>query len=140
MEVPGDANSVHCKFCKSVFRAKLYDIKEHAKNKKHLVNSVPLSSSRQLKINFPKVEKNNDVTRNEARLALFIAEHCSINTSDHLVDVVKKCFGDDTRGTQMSLRRTKCTVLIKHVMMPHFVEKLKEDINRRKFSVLLDEY
>ena len=39
----------------------------------------------------------------------------------------------------MSLHRTKCTAIIKHVMMPHFVEKLKEDIGERKYSILLDE-
>ncbi|KAK3886341.1 hypothetical protein Pcinc_009497 [Petrolisthes cinctipes] len=31
MEIPGDANNARCKYCNSVFRAKLYDIKEHAK-------------------------------------------------------------------------------------------------------------
>lgn len=39
----------------------------------------------------------------------------------------------------MSLHRKKCTVIIKHVMMPHFVGKLKEDISGRNFSLLLDE-
>lgn len=71
-------------------------------------------------------------------MALFRSRTLSINTSDHLVDV-KKCFDDDTRVTQISLHRTKCTAILKHVTMPHFIDKLKEDINGRKFSVLLDE-
>lgn len=90
MEIPGDANNARCKFCNSVFRAKLYDIKEHAKSKKHLTNSEPFSSARHMKINFHKLDKSNTVAWNEAQLALFVANHCSINTSDHLVDVVKK--------------------------------------------------
>lgn len=139
MEIPGDASNARCRFCNSVFRAKLYDIKEHSKSKKHLTNSEPFSSARQMKISLHKLDKSNTVARNEAQLALFIAEHCSMNTSDHLVDVVKKCFGDDKRGMEMSLHRTKCTAVIKHVMMPHFVSKLREDINGRKFSLLLDE-
>ena len=81
MEIPGDANNVHCKFCKAVTRAKVYYIKEHAKSKKHLKNSEPFSSSRQMKINFSEVEKSNDVASNEAQLALFVAEHCSVNTT-----------------------------------------------------------
>lgn len=62
-----------------------------------------------------------------------------MNTSDHLVDVVKKCFGDDKRGMEMSLHETKCTIIINHVMMPHFVGKLKEDISGTKFCLLLDD-
>ena len=37
------------------------------------------------------------------------------------------------------MHRTKCTAIIKHVLMPHFVSKLKEDIGDRKYSILLDE-
>lgn len=139
VEIPGDTNSARCKFCNSVYRTKLFDIKEHAKSKKHLTNSEPFSSARQMKINFHKVDKSKTVARNEAQLALFVAQHCSMNTSDHLVDVVKKCFGHDKREIEMSLHRTKCTVTIKHVMMPQFVGKLKEDISDTKCSFLLDE-
>ncbi len=49
--------NVLCKYCKATFRAKYYNIKDHAGSKKHEVNSVPFSSFRQAKISFPKVEK-----------------------------------------------------------------------------------
>lgn len=139
-EVPTDERSVLCKYCKTTFRAKYYDIKDHAKSKKHQVNSAPFSSSRQAKISFPKVEKSRDVARAEAHLALFVAKHCAISSCDHLVDVVKKCFSDKTSEVaKLAMHRTKCTAILKHVLMPHFVSKLKEDIGDRKYSILLDE-
>lgn len=137
-EVPNDEKSVYCKYCKTKIRAKFYDIKDHSKSKKHQVNSEPFSSSRQSKINFPKVEKSRDVSRAEAQLCLFIAKHCATRSCDHLVDVIKKCFSNKT-SADMAMHRTKCTAVLKNVLMPHFVAKLKEDIGDRKYSVLLDE-
>ncbi len=98
------------------------------------MNSAPFCSSRQAKISFPKVKKFRDVARAEAHLALFVAKHCAISSCDHLVDVVKKCFSDKT-SSEVAMHRTKCTAIIKNVLMPHFVSKLKEDIG----DILLDE-
>jgi len=75
-EVPNDEKSVYCKYCKTKIRAKFYDIKDHSKSKKHQVNSEPFSSSRQSKINFPKVEKSCDVSRAEAQLCLYCKTLC----------------------------------------------------------------
>ncbi len=130
--------SIFCKYCKTTFRAKYYDIEDHARSKKHQVNSAPFSSFRQAKISFPSVEKSRDVTQAETHLALFVAKHCAKSSCDHLVDVVKKCFSDKT-SAEVAMHRTKCTAIIKHVLMPHFVSKLKEDKSDRKYSILLDE-
>ncbi|XP_037780274.1 uncharacterized protein LOC119576699 [Penaeus monodon] len=126
-EVPNDEKSVSCKYCKTKIRAKFYDIKDHSESKKHQVNSEPFSSSRQSKINFPKVEKSRDVSRAEAQLCLFIAKHCATRSCDHLVDVIKKCFLNKT-SADMAMHRTKCTAVLKNALMPHFVAKLIEDI------------
>ncbi len=122
----------------TTFRAKYYDIQDHARSKKHHVNSALFSSSRQAKLSFPVVEKSRDVARAETHLALFVAKHCVISSCDHLVDVVKKCFSDKT-SAEVPVHRAKCTAIIKHVRMPHFVSKLKDDIGDRKYSILLDE-
>ncbi|XP_068210356.1 E3 SUMO-protein ligase KIAA1586-like [Palaemon carinicauda] len=138
MEVPSDTRNAYCKYCKTTIRAKFCDIKDHSKSKKHQVNSEPFSSSRQSKISFPKAEKSRDVARAEAQLCLFIAKHCAISSCDDLVDIIKKRFSDKT-ATELAMHRSKCTAVLKNVLMPHFIAKLKEDIGDRKYSILLDE-
>lgn len=63
--------------------------------------------------------------------------HCPSNNSiDHLSDLCKNQF-DDT--SKVRLHRTKCTAIIKNVLAPHFINKLKEDISFSKYSILVDE-
>ncbi|XP_071746205.1 uncharacterized protein [Lepeophtheirus salmonis] len=138
VQIPTDEKNAYCKYCKTTIRAKLSDIKEHTKSKKHKLNSAIFSSSRQSKIIFSKVEKSRDLARAEAQLCLFIAKHCSIRSCGHRVDVIKKCFSDKTE-IDIAMHRTKCTAVLKNVLMPHFIDKLREDIGDRKYSILLDE-
>ena len=70
---------------------------------------------------------------------MFIAEHCSILTCDHLTDFCKAAFPNSKIATGMKLRRTKCSALLKNVLKPHFLDDLKQDIGDEKFSLLLDE-
>ncbi|XP_040582609.1 uncharacterized protein [Lepeophtheirus salmonis] len=79
-----------------------------------------------------------DSARVEAQLYLFIVKHCTIRSCDHLVDVIKKCFSDKT-AIDIAIHRTKCTAVLKNVLMPHFIDKLRKDIGNRKYSILLDE-
>jgi hypothetical protein len=39
----------------------------------------------------------------------------------------------------MQMHRTKCSNIIKNVLVPYFVEDLKIDLGNNKFSLLLDE-
>ncbi|CAB4068297.1 unnamed protein product [Lepeophtheirus salmonis] len=115
VQIPTDEKNAYCKYCKTTIRAKLSDIKEHT-----------------------KIEKSRDLARAEAQLCLFIAKHCSIRSCGHRVDVIKKCFYDKTE-IDIAMHRTKCTAVLKNVLMPHFIDKLREDIGDRKYSILLDE-
>ncbi len=58
-----------------------------------------------------------------------------MRSCDHLVDVGKKCFSDKT-SAEVAMHKTS---IMKHVLRPHFVSKLKENIGDRKYSILLDE-
>ncbi len=66
----------------------------------------------------------------EARLALYIAEHSSIYTVDHLTEVVKRLCEYDTKcpTNAIQLKRTKCTGIIKNVWYPYFNKRLIQDI------------
>lgn len=129
-----------CKFCRCIVSNsnKYSDLKAHMATKKHIANSNMLAPSRQRTIDFPKKAVNKTKSC-EAYTSLFIAEHCSVLTVDHLSLLLKKVGHDSDGIKDMHLHRTKCSHIIKNVLSPHFKDDLKEDIGQEKFSLLLDE-
>lgn len=75
----------------------------------------------------------------EGTLTLFIAEHCSTMSVDHLGELCSKCFKDSKATDGLKLHRTKCTEIMKNVLASHFRQELLDDIGNQKFSILLDE-
>jgi hypothetical protein len=73
----------------------------------------------------------------EGRLALFVAQHTSINIVDHLTDLCKNCFKKCDSSTYLQMHRTKCSNVIKNVWAPHFMKELCEDVGETPFSILL---
>lgn len=104
------------------------------------MNSDPFSSSRQRKVSFPVLGRTGlEVNKAEGGQTLFIAEHCAILASDHLTELCRRSFSDSEIAKKMTLRRTKCSAIIKNVLGPHFQLILREDIANQRFSLLLDE-
>lgn len=136
-----DNTKAYCKFCKVVIRARWPDIKTHSETRKHQLNSDAFSNIRQRKIEFTKVDNKVEIAvhRAEGRQALFIAEHCSILTSDHLVELCKGSFNDSITAANMKIKRSKCSALINNVLGPHFRTILRDDIGDQGYSLLLDE-
>lgn len=69
---------------------------------------------------------------------MFICEHCSILTTDHLSQVCKNRFSD-SQSADLQLHRTKCTNIIKNILAPHFYQELVGDIGDQEYSILIDE-
>ncbi|CAH1986939.1 unnamed protein product [Acanthoscelides obtectus] len=133
-----------CKFCSKILTSRYADLKSHGESKKHKENASVFSGRSlqgkvQQKIPFTAVTDQEDTKSAEGRLALFIAQHSSINISDHLIDMCKKAFINCSVSKNMQMHRTKCSNLIKNVLSPHFVRELCEDIGNSPFSILLDE-
>lgn len=74
----------------------------------------------------------------EAKLSLFIAEHCSIMTVNHLTDLCKSCFSD-SKCSDIMLKRSKCTAIIKNVWSPYFLKQLVQDLGDNPYSLMIDE-
>lgn len=55
----------------------------------------------------------------EGALAMYIAEHTSIQAIDHLTELCKNKF------CVSKIHRTKCTAIIREVLAPHFRSTLK---------------
>ncbi|CAG4939534.1 unnamed protein product [Parnassius apollo] len=48
-------------------------------------------------------------------------------------------FKDSKTTQELKLHRTKCTEIMKNVLMPHFRKELLDDIGNQKFRIIMDE-
>lgn len=139
--VPGDSSKAQCLYCKVEMNAKIYDIHRHKDTKKHKDKSIPFTSSSQTKIVVQK-DDSTSASKSEAYLSLYIAEHSSINSVDHLTDLCKEIFSCDCLkggSNKIQMHRTKCTHIINEVLSPYFKDLLIKDIGTSPFSLILDE-
>lgn len=134
--VEGDSTKAYCKYCRCNIVAKIYCLKQHLSSSKHIKASEPMKG--QTKIEFPVKKKNLCTQKAECSLALFICEHASILTTDHLSEMCKKTFSG-SQSADLRLHRTKCTNIIKNVLAPHFYQELVADIKDQEYSLLIDE-
>ena len=128
----------NCKFCQCVLVPKLCDLKAHGKTKKHKTNADS-SNTKQLTIPFQPLRKSSESQIAEGRMALFIGEHTSVSTCDHLNDLCKACFTDSKIASMTKIKRSKCSAILKNVLYPHFMSELKNSVGDNAFSLLIDE-
>ena len=131
-------NKAYCNYCKCSVNAKLCDVKDHAKTSKHIKNAQPFAISRQPRIDntFKKESEIHSVKEAEGKIAMYVAEHSSFNSTDHLTETVKKC-SDPKIANDIKLHRSKCKGTIVNVIGPHFKQILKEDIGDSAFRKFL---
>ncbi|XP_028166143.1 zinc finger protein 862-like [Ostrinia furnacalis] len=136
--VSNDPTKAFCKFCHAEVYARIGDIKKHKETKKHKEKSDLVNKNKQLEF-LPASKDNTNSLKIEGTLALFIAEHTSIQQIDHLTEALKKCISDSKSVMDIKMHRSKCSAVIKNVLAPHFKQKLLDDIDSQKYSLLLDE-
>ncbi|KAH6928222.1 hypothetical protein HPB50_012598 [Hyalomma asiaticum] len=135
---PDGAKYAQCKYCNCALAPKYSDLKAHRTSKKHQSATAVLCPT-QTQICFEKKIDDNSASAAEGRAALFIAEHRSIVTADHLTEFVRKSFSDSAAGKDYRMKRTKRAAIIEDVLYPHFKEDIKADIGSSKYSIIVDE-
>ena len=75
----------------------------------------------------------------EGRMALFIAENTAVSTCDHLSALCKNCSSDSKVASQIQIKRSNCSGIIKNVLYPHFTEDITNRVGNDHCSLLLDE-
>lgn len=133
-----EGTAAKCKLCNHIVTSRYADLKAHATSQKHKKHEkLFIGPNVQPKIPFQKESELIATREAEARLALFIAQHTSINVTDHLVLCCRTSFSKHAENLQM--HRTKCSNIIKNVISPFFIKDLRDDIAQNKFSILIDE-
>lgn len=131
-EDPKDPYKAFCKYCKCHIKCKMYDLIAHTTTRKHKECCSILYSTPKL----PFAPQDYSTKLQEAAMCMFICQHTSINTTDHLTDLCKSCFKDTLN---VKLHRSKCSNVIRNVLWPHFRLELRKDIGDSKYSLLIDE-
>ncbi|KAJ4438314.1 hypothetical protein ANN_14256 [Periplaneta americana] len=139
LEVPGDPSIARCKYCQCSLNVRLSDLLDHGRTKKHLKASEQFSTSHQSKLQFIPVKHTYECAAAEAALSLFVINHCSVRSVDHLSDLTKRFFKGADHASLLRLHRTKCSGLIRNILFQHFKSELQSDIDSGHFSLLIDE-
>lgn len=101
----------------------------------NLNNTIDTSDDR-----FSELSHKNKVKRAEIKLAAFFAEHnIAFSTAEHLIPLLKDICMDPKVVQDLSLGRLKCTNIVKDVIAKREVEKIVDNLQSSKFSVLVDE-
>uniref|UniRef100_H2ZUB5 DUF4371 domain-containing protein n=1 Tax=Latimeria chalumnae TaxID=7897 RepID=H2ZUB5_LATCH len=140
--VPGSGNKAYCKYCKTSLSAKQSDLLKHAGIVKHVKCAKPFSDAVQVWIDvFASSSTGNSavhVEETETFIALYIAEHSSLCSVDHLTEICKVRFGD-LHALSLKLHRSKCTAIVNNILASHFITELVSDVGDGPYSLLLDE-
>ena len=109
-ECPGDATKALCKYCRITICARYASIKQHVAAKKHSLEQSLITGNSELTL--CTKSSSNSVAMAEGRRCLFIAEHCAVNSCDHLTECCKRSFADSKLSKEIDLHRTKCSAVI----------------------------
>ncbi|KAH9376268.1 hypothetical protein HPB48_005545 [Haemaphysalis longicornis] len=125
------------KHCGCQLGSRYSDLKAHANSKKH--RELAGSSSIQKQRDFNSKRQVQPGNAAEGRTALFIAEHSSGMTADHLCQLYEKSIPDSEAARAYQMHRSKCASVIKNVLVPHFKADLAHDIGESYYSFIIDE-
>nr|XP_039266528.1 uncharacterized protein LOC120341976 isoform X1 [Styela clava] len=132
---PGDDEKGRCKVCLTILKARLRDIRNHGRTKKHMKNMDPSAFAELMKIEVkppPPPPLGNKAA--SLKMAAHIACHSSILTVDHLSALIK-----EMTQKRFSLHRTKCSMLIRKVLGPEMHNEFLDDVRNSQYSLVIDE-
>ncbi|XP_068225886.1 protein FAM200C-like [Palaemon carinicauda] len=131
------SEDAYCKLCKTTIAPKASRLADHEKTKGPMsrVNASAMSQKLPVKV-FNK--KDDEIKRVEIELAVSFAYHCTIASVDHVGEVIKRN-GKGSILENIQIHRTKCSKIISKVVSPALFQEFKDDVQGKKFCVLIDE-
>ena len=129
-----------CSVCQVQLKATKAKIKRHSQTTKHL----DCLKSKGVVTELPKYFKsvtNSQQKIDELKLSVFVAEHSSLSSIDHLGTFLSTNFPDSASLANLQLHRKKCTKLITQVIAPCLHQEIVNDVlsSESFYSLILDE-
>lgn len=90
-----------------------------------------------LNIGFSQANANQKAI--DIKLAMYIACHSAVKSTDHLGILLKSLGGRGSKFENLQLHKTKCSKLIAHVISPSLLKTLVEDVGNSSYSIIVDE-
>lgn len=117
------------------------DLLSHARTEKHkkaVALDTSAKSCKPLTSTFkPVLSENTKIA--ELKIAAFIAEHGSLQTVNHMIEILPELDPSSHAISNLKLHRTKCSMLIKNVLGPCMLQELIEEIGDGPYSIIIDE-
>ncbi len=136
---PSKPHKALCKICHSELKAHKAVLIKHEKSPDHIERCKAQGVVTEL----PKYLKSTSTQQKEAELSLavYVAEHSSLSSVDHLGKLLSKKFADSPTMSNLKLHRKKCTYLITNVIAPCLHKELVQDVvdSDMFFSLVIDE-
>ena len=138
--VDNDPFKASCKLCKSIFIANTNSLKRHKSSKHHSLCEQVESQNTSETCDTSSIQYIKDAaTSFEIKMSTFFAEHnISLNSADHLIDLLKNSLPDSEILKNTYLKRTKTKQIIDKIASyekSNVIEKLKNN----QFSLIIDE-
>ena len=86
----------------------------------------------------PSHKVDNGVKKSELHLAASIACHSSVQSIDHLGEIISQ-HGRGSVWENTKLHPTKCIGLVRNVISPALKENTEKDIKDKRFALIIDE-
>lgn len=136
----GDPTKAYCTFCKRGIGAEITTLRRHKKTKLHATSEdMAHTVSPEADPAPPATHTTNAVALATVLLCCFLAENnLPFSLADQLVSVQKRMFPDSIIAQTMSVRRTKCTEVVR-ALGKAANEELVKKLRVCKFSIIIDE-
>ena len=131
------SENAFCKLCHAVMKPKQSNLTKHEKSEKHIQRIKALTSVKPIEVVWnPTIA--DEVKTTEIELAMTMACHSSIQTIDHLGEIIARN-ATGSRLANIKIHRTKCTKILTSIVSPALKEELIADVMGKKFSLIVDE-
>ena len=135
-------DKTYCNVCKRELAAVVTALKKHAETTYHKQKASLFVDPKLNRIDTMLVDaKSQEGIRNaELRMAGFLCEHnLSFNIMDHFSDLLPELCPDSKIAAQFQSKRTKTSSIVKNTLSPYFHEQHVDCLQKRHFSVIIDE-
>lgn len=129
-----------CQICNCTITAHRNSVFRHSLTEKHKYNSTQVSGSHKI----PDMNKNIDTDKRIRRAELKLCSLLATNNlpfilMDTLCPLLGNIFSDSEIAKKLSVRRTKCTQVMKNILGSSFEKELNNILKTRYFSIIMDE-